>query len=394
MKKKILNDWTPLEFVLLTMGVVLSALIAFIFKSSWISLVCSIVSVITVILQAKGKVVANLFGVLVVFLYGYVSIQSKLYGEAILYVFAMLPLFISSFISWLKNSRKNQTVIAYDISGFEWAIASALQPVLFVALYYFLGSLNTALLIFSTLSFTTQIFALYLGVRRCKYSFLWYFVNDVILIVLWTTISMQGNLDALPIIISSAMNCIYDAYGIINWNKMNEKVILFSDLAFKQLGKKHSKKIENLIEASTAELEDKSFIEEYSDLDKKVLYNTNYTLLYGIFYKSELIGKSEIILDQERTKECKELLELEDYKACQIMRTVDLAKYSNKQVLYNLLKFEIETVKNLAYNYLIAYADPKDTIGKKAIKQAKFKYVKTTIIPSLGIEREIYLYKF
>ena len=60
----------------------------------------------------------------------------------------------------------------------------------------------------------------------------------------------------------------------------------------------------------------------------------------------------------------------------------------------NLLKYEIETVKGLAYNYLIAYADPKDIIGKNAIKQAKFKYVTTKVIPSLNEERDIYLFKF
>ena len=394
MEKKILKDWTILEIVLLLAGIALSTIISIIFKSNWLALLCSIVSVITVILQAKGKVVANLFGIALVFLYGYVSYKTKLYGESILYLVAMLPLFVYSFFNWLKNRRKNQTVIAYDITGFEWAAVSVLQPVVFVGLYYFLGALNTELLLFSTLSFVSQIYALYLGARRCKYSFLWYLINDVVLIVLWSTLSAQGNADALPIIISSVMNCVYDVYGVINWHKMNEKVILFSDLAFKRLTKKDARKMAKLIETATEELRDKSFIEQYSEFDKKVMYNDTYTLLYGIFYQSQLIGKSEIILDQERTKECKEILGIEEYKACQIKRTLDLEQFSGKQVLYNLLKFEIQTVKDLAYNYLIAYADPDDTIGKNAIKQAKFKYVKTALIPSIGKERDIYLYKF
>ena len=394
MKKEVLKGWTILEIALLFAGVVLSVIISVVFHCGWIAFLCSIFSVTTVIMQAKGLPIGNLFGIVLVALYAYISYESKLYGESILYVIAMLPLFIYSFINWFKNRRNDNTVIAYNISGFEWAVVSCFQPIAFVGIYFFLDVLKTELLLFSTLSFVSQIYALYLGARRCKYSFLWYLVNDIVLIVLWTSLAINGNNDALPIAMGMVMNCVYDIYGVINWEKMNQKVIFFSDLAFKKIPKKDVRKLTKLIEQATDELEDKSFIENYSDFDKKVLFNDNFTMLYGIYYKSELIGKSEIILDQERIKECKKLVGIENYKACQIMRTMDLKKYSNKQVLYNLIKYEIETIKDLSFNYLIAYADPKDTIGKTAIKQAKFKLIKTVEIPSIKQVRDIYLYKF
>ena len=394
MNKEVFKGWTVLELILLFSGLILSSIVSIVFKSGVVSFLCSIASILTVLLQAKGKPIANVFGIVVVFLYAFVSYQGKLYGESIIYLVAMLPLFIISLITWYRNRRKtNQTVIAYDITDIEWAVVSVSQPLFFVGIYYFLGLLNTNMLLFSTFSFVSQIYALYLGARRCKYSFLWYLVNDVVLIVLWGSLAMQGSTMALPIIISTIMNCIYDVYAVVNWAKMNEKVIKISDLEYKQLSRKDSKSVSKLIEKATGELKDKTYIEDYTEFDKKVLYNENYTLMYGIYYKKELIGKSEILLDQERTAECKKLLGLEDYKVCQIIRTLDLEQFSNKKVLYNLIKQEINTVREMAYNYIIAYADPEDVIGTEAIKQAKFKYVKTATLES-GITRDIYLIKF
>ena len=172
MNKVVFKGCTILELILMIVGVTLSSIVSIVFKSGILAFLCSLASIVTVLLQAKGKAIANVFGIVLVFLYAYVSFTGKLYGESIIYIVAMLPLFIISLITWYRNRRKsNQTVIAYDITDIEWAIVSVSQPLLFVGIYYFLGLLNTNMLLFSTFSFVSQLYALYLGARRCKYSF-------------------------------------------------------------------------------------------------------------------------------------------------------------------------------------------------------------------------------
>jgi hypothetical protein len=76
--------------------------------------------------------------------------------------------------------------------------------------------------IISSLSVIDSLFAIYLGIRRSKYSFYFYVVNDLILIALWGIPVISGSLILLPMVFNPIINLINDMYGIHNWKKLEK----------------------------------------------------------------------------------------------------------------------------------------------------------------------------
>lgn len=224
MKKKFLKDWTKFEKTLLFVSVILVSLVGTIFKSDFLTTICSIVGIITALLLAKGKKLGQIFGLLIVALYSIVSFKNRYYGEVIIYLFIMLPMYIIGIISWVRNQNKDtNTVQVNKINAKEWTIVSFISVVCFVGIYYILKAFNTNQLFVSSLSVIDSLFAIYLGVRRSKYSFYFYVVNDLILILLWGIPVVNGTIILIPMVFNPLINLINDLYGIYNWKKL-EKV--------------------------------------------------------------------------------------------------------------------------------------------------------------------------
>lgn len=217
------KDWTKFEKALLFTSVILVALVGIIFKSELLTTVCSIVGIITALLLAKGKNLGQIFGLLIVALYSIVSFKNKYYGEVIIYLCIMLPMYIIGIISWLKHQNKDtNSVEVNNIKTKEWVIVSIASILAFVSIYFLLKVFNTSQLFVSSLSVIDSLFAVYLGIRRSKYSFYFYVVNDLILIALWGIPVVSSSLILLPMVFNPIINLINDIYGIYNWRKLEK----------------------------------------------------------------------------------------------------------------------------------------------------------------------------
>ena len=223
MKNKIFKDWTKLEKLLLFGSIVLVGLVGIIFKSDFLTTICSIVGIITALLLAKGKNLGQIFGLLIVILYSIVSFRNGYYGEVIIYLLIMLPMYIIGIVSWVRHQNKDtNTVEVNKIKFKEWIIVLFTSIVCFIGIYFLLKAFNTKQLFISSLSVIDSLFAIYLGVRRSKYSFYFYVVNDLILILLWGIPVVTGTIILLPMVFNPLINLINDLYGIYNWRKMEK----------------------------------------------------------------------------------------------------------------------------------------------------------------------------
>ena len=221
--KKIMKDWTMLEKCLLFGSVVLVSIVGILFKSDLLTTICSIVGITTALLLAKGKNLGQIFGLLIVALYSIVSFKNGYYGEVIIYLCIMLPMYIIGIISWIRHQNKDtNTVQVNKIKLKEWIIVFIVSVIAFVGIYYLLKLFNTKELFISSLSVIDSLFAIYLGVRRSKYSFYFYVVNDLILIALWGLPVIGGSLILLPMVFNPTINLINDIYGIYNWKKLEK----------------------------------------------------------------------------------------------------------------------------------------------------------------------------
>lgn len=222
--KNFFKDWTKLEKILLFGSIILVSLVGIIFKSDLLTTICSIVGIITALLLAKGKNLGQIFGLLIAALYSIVSFKNGYYGEVIIYLCIMLPMYIVGIISWIRHQNKDtNTVEVNKIKMKEWIIVFFVSIVCFIGIYFLLKAFNTNQLFISSLSVIDSLFAIYLGVRRSKYSFYFYVVNDFILILLWGIPVVTGTIILLPMVFNPLINLINDIYGIYNWKKL-EKV--------------------------------------------------------------------------------------------------------------------------------------------------------------------------
>jgi len=221
MKNKIFKDWTKLEKTLLFGSIILVSLVGIIFKSDLLTTICSIVGIITALLLAKGKNLGQIFGLLIVALYSIVSFKNGYYGEVIIYLFIMLPMYVVGIVSWIRHKNKDtNTVEVNNIKIKEWIIVLFSSIVCLVGIYFLLKLFNTNQLFISSLSVIDSLFAVYLGVRRSKYSFYFYVVNDLILILLWGIPVVTGTIILIPMVFNPLINLINDLYGIYNWKKL------------------------------------------------------------------------------------------------------------------------------------------------------------------------------
>lgn len=219
--KMLFKDWTVFEKILLIGSILIVSFTGIIFKSDLLTTICSIVGIITALLLAKGKSLGQVFGLLIVILYSIVSFKNKFYGEVIIYLLIMLPMYIMGIISWIRHQNKETNSVEVNkIAKKEWIIVALISVVSFIGIYLTLNIFNTNQLFISSLSVLDSLFAIYLQIRRSKYSFYFYVINDLVLILLWGIPCITGSVVLIPMLMNPIINLINDIYGIINWRKL------------------------------------------------------------------------------------------------------------------------------------------------------------------------------
>ena len=123
---KSLKDWTKLEKILLFGSVILVSLVGIIFKSDLLTTLCSIVGIIPALLLAKGKNLGQIFGLLIVALYSIVSFRNGYYGEVIIYLCIMLPMYIVGIISWIRHQNKDTNTV--EVNKIKMEVETPLIP--------------------------------------------------------------------------------------------------------------------------------------------------------------------------------------------------------------------------------------------------------------------------
>lgn len=218
------RGYTILDFILISVGVIVVSLCGILFGSPWYIVLSTLLGLLCVFTQAKGKIATQFIGVIYFCFYIFISYTNKYYGEAILYAVIMLPMYIYGVIHWLANrdKRDNVVIVRNNLSKTEWIISSLSFIVISIGVFFLLKVLNTASLIISTLSFVSMLPAVYLLIRRCKWNQVAFLVNDFIVPILWIFLVVQGDLSFLPMCVYHVFQITYDIYGLTEWIRLEK----------------------------------------------------------------------------------------------------------------------------------------------------------------------------
>ncbi|MDE7167252.1 MAG: nicotinamide riboside transporter PnuC [Clostridia bacterium] len=223
--KKFLKSITLAEWLIWGLSVISIIVFFFVFKNTqYLYLAGSLIGATALIFVSKGNPIGQFLTIVFSVFYGIISYSFSYYGEMITYLAMTAPIAIWALISWLRNPYKgNKSEVKVNtVSRKEWCIFLAAAVAVTVAFYFILQALNTANLIVSTVSVLTSFMAAYLTARRSRFYAIFYSLNDVVLIVMWSMASYE-NITYLPMVICFIAFFVMDIYGFINWSIMNKK---------------------------------------------------------------------------------------------------------------------------------------------------------------------------
>ena len=193
-------------------------------RLNYMTLVASLIGVTSLIFNAKGNPIGQALMIVFSLLYGLISYRFAYYGEMFTYLGMTAPMALIALISWLRNPYKgNKAEVAVNRLGtVEWIFMLILSAVVTILFYFILDYFDTANMLPSTLSVTTSFIAVYLTFRRSSYFALAYAANDVVLIVLWISASIE-DISYLSVMICFVLFLLHDIYGYISWRKMEQR---------------------------------------------------------------------------------------------------------------------------------------------------------------------------
>ena len=218
-----LKDWTKFEKAFAALGTIAAIALTIIFKGEIVNLTYTLMYFWTALLLVKGKYACYIIGLISTFFYAYISFSNQYYGETIIAMCLTLPMMIFGLINWLRHQDKKKTVIVKKVSLKELSILILSQIVLSVAYYFLLKSFNTNNLVLSTANVAIAFIASYLAARRSDYGFIAYIINDLMLVILWGTLLLGGNIGVITVLLCPVLLLITDIYGVINWQKIKKR---------------------------------------------------------------------------------------------------------------------------------------------------------------------------
>ena len=222
---KFLKSFTVFEYCLWTVSVVAIVLSFFLCgNTDYLNLAGSLLGATALIFVSKGNVVGQILSVVFAAYYGFVSYYMHYYGEMITYLGMTAPIAIAAVISWLRHPFQGNKaeVTVRSLRAREYIIIFALAAAVTAAFYFILAALNTANLIWSTVSVTTSFIAVALTFRRSPFYAIGYACNDIVLIVLWSLAAAQ-NTEYICLVVCFCVFLAEDTYGFINWLRIGKR---------------------------------------------------------------------------------------------------------------------------------------------------------------------------
>ena len=184
-----------------------------------LTLIATWMGVTSLILAAIGNVWGQILMVVFSILYAIISWRYQYWGEMITYLGMTMPMAIWSTITWIRNPAENGKEVAIQkltLKHIKWLLFfSVLITMVF---WYVLYLLNTPNIVLSTISITTSFYAASLTMLRSSYYALWYALNDIVLIILWTMASIESPA-YIPVVVNFIIFLINDMYGFLSWKK-------------------------------------------------------------------------------------------------------------------------------------------------------------------------------
>lgn len=218
--EKYCGKWVIRDFLLLSISYAAIILCSAIFQTNIISVFASLLGILIGIISSHAKVLSRFLWFIYCVLYAIVVISNSYYGEIVsLSITFVLNIFC--LISWIKN-QKNNVIKINNLSTLEYLLSLLLISIFAIGLFFVLKLINTSNLLISTITTSISVLGWYYYTRRSAYAYVIFILADFCICILWCIPILQGQIDNIPIIISSIIYICLDLIGLFNWTKIQK----------------------------------------------------------------------------------------------------------------------------------------------------------------------------
>ena len=215
---KIFKDWNLFEKSWLIIFTLINVAVLIYSKEGILGFTASVTGMLSVILVAKGKISNYYFGIINVVIYGFISYNSKYYGEAMLNILYFLPMQIIGFMMWRRNNvniDESKEVKAERMTAKEIILWSVLSGIAVIVYGIILKKLNNTLPMVDSFTTVLSVTAMILMVKRYIEQWIVWIMIDIVAIYMWLFIKSDYN-----ITIMWTAYLVNAVYGLYNWAKL------------------------------------------------------------------------------------------------------------------------------------------------------------------------------
>ena len=215
---KIFKDWNLFEKSWLIIFTLINVAVLIYSKEGILGFTASVTGMLSVILVAKGKISNYYFGIINVVIYGFISYNSKYYGEAMLNILYFLPMQIIGFMMWRRNNLnidESKEVKAERMTAKEIILWSVLSGIAVIVYGIILKKLNNTLPMADSFTTVLSVTAMILMVKRYIEQWIVWIMIDIVAIYMWLFIKSDYNITIMWI--AYLVNAVY---GLYNWAKL------------------------------------------------------------------------------------------------------------------------------------------------------------------------------
>jgi nicotinamide mononucleotide transporter PnuC len=225
--KKTFKGWTWFEYLILVIAVFVMPILGMAFRASPFEMAFAVGASITSLLFAKGKMAGYFLCLFVMAAEVVVAWSVHLYSSVLLIFFIAYPTVVYGIFNWARNKRndkaKGRVVRISRVTKQELLLIAFLAPFVWTGLFFLLDAFGTRSLALATTVTVVGIAANYLLARRSKICMLLFMICDIIGILIWTSLLVEGHTGAVVIIALCVMYLITDIHGLREWGKLKTR---------------------------------------------------------------------------------------------------------------------------------------------------------------------------
>ena len=213
------------DIIFLLFSYIIIITLGIIFKVNIIATISSLFGMTAVIYNSEGKKICFIFYIIHTTLYALQAFNSKLYGELIIYLVYLTPLYLISLIKFIKGNKEQTNNEINFIKTKTLIIIIFLICIITIGYGFVLKELNSNLPFLNSLLTALTITCGFLTAKRYYNQWFFWLSLCVVAITTWSLTLSKDDMSGLAFVIQNSLCIILNINGLLSWNKMIKNTI-------------------------------------------------------------------------------------------------------------------------------------------------------------------------